>query len=289
MPHPPKRQLPYEVFGFNTGAAPNDTIRCRVRDQLCPFVQKTCIKFRKSTPEVKIGSCILGVPVDGSVRPVIICPVRFNSRNVFRPIEREFFPNAQTVNWVSEVGLGKSGVVDYVATVSTGGKISDFLCLETQAGGTTGTPWPAVEYYRKHLTLEGAPKPRYGINWANQFAKTMLQQIYKKGTVISSWGSGRKLVVVLQDVGLDYLRKQGGGISEHCEDHPIQFRPFSLHLDENNDQWILGPSAKKYSADMEGIRLALTSSTIRITEEEFLASISDKDKQKEIFQSDIPI
>ena len=43
----------------------------------------------------------------------------------------------------------------------------------------------------------------YGINWANEFMKTMMQQVYKKGKIIHSWG--RKIIFVVQDLAIDYL------------------------------------------------------------------------------------
>ncbi len=43
----------------------------------------------------------------------------------------------------------------------------------------------------------------YGLNWANEFMKTMMQQVYKKGQVIETWN--KKIVFVIQDVALEYL------------------------------------------------------------------------------------
>ncbi len=279
MPRPPNRKLPYEVFGFNTGAESNEEIRERIRLQRCPFIDAECVKFRKSEPEVKIGSCALGIKTDGGFQPVIICPERFRTSDVFNALEAEFFPSAERVYWVREVNLATIGSFDYVAIAAHSEIVisTNYICVEIQAAGTTGTPWGAIKHYRDNLSLDGAEPVTYGINWANEYIKTMMQQIYKKGSVISAWDRGRKIVIALQDIGMDYILKQGSGIRDHCENDPFQFRPFSMYIDAN-DQWALKPSEKKYSADLSGIVQSLSSTGEGNipAEEEFLLQIAKK-------------
>lgn len=44
-----------ELFGASTKSDANwDAM---VRDQRCPFLERTCLKIRKSDPEVAIGTC----------------------------------------------------------------------------------------------------------------------------------------------------------------------------------------------------------------------------------------
>jgi hypothetical protein len=75
--------------------------------------------------------------------------------------------------------------------------------VEFQAAGTTGTPWEAVLDFQKSRKFSKQTY-NYGINWANEFAKTMMQQVYKKGMVVESWN--KRIVFVMQDVGMEYLK-----------------------------------------------------------------------------------
>lgn len=251
----------------------------RIRLQRCPFIDAECVKFRKSEPVVRIGSCALGIKTGGGFQPVIVCPERFRTGDVFEALEAEFFPGAGEVSWVREVNLGTVGSFDYVAVAPRRGIdfSTDYVCVEIQAAGTIGTPWGAIKHYRENLSLDGVGPVNYGINWANEFIKTMMQQILKKGSVISSWGRGRKIVVVIQDLGMDYILKQGSGIREHRESDPFQFRPFSMRIDAG-DQWALKPSGKKFSADLRGIVKSMSSAGAgKIpAEEEFLLQIARK-------------
>lgn len=277
----PVGKIPYEIFGHSTGENVNETVKRHFQDQYCRFIGGECLKPRKSQPETKIGSCVLGYRVKGIDHPVIICPHRFEEDIVFRTIEEQYFPN-KNVKWVKEVQLGDRGSIDYVAAVPNGNKdLDDFLCVEFQAGGTTGTPWGGIEYFREKYTVEGMPDVRYGINWANEFIKTMMQQINKKGSLIEEWN--RQIVIVIQDVGMDYIRTQGGGIGDFDPEKTVQFLPFKL--DYMNCGWNLTPS-KLYSADMAGVREALLSSKsdTEITEEMFEKKILEKGERDRIWE-----
>ena len=48
-----------------------------VKEQQCPFLEKTCYKVRKSDPTISIGSCtvIYGRPPE----PIVICPTRLQA------------------------------------------------------------------------------------------------------------------------------------------------------------------------------------------------------------------
>ena len=133
--------------------------------------------------------------------PVIICPFRFLERSVFQSIHDKFFPQWQHYVWVKEVNMGVSGNVDYVAvkTDKEGKNPSDFFCVEFQANGTTGSPYSYVKDLLKYGHYKNAYT--YGLNWANEFMKTMMQQVYKKGQVIETWN--KKIVFVIQDVALE--------------------------------------------------------------------------------------
>ena len=102
--------------------------------------------------------------------------------------------------------MGSAGSIDYaLAKVKhvTPTKVEDFICIEFQAAGTTGTPWEAVLDFQQARQFTRR-NYEYGINWANEFAKAMMQQVYKKGMVVESWN--KRIVFVLQDVGMRYLK-----------------------------------------------------------------------------------
>ena len=192
-------KFPIEIFGHvytdMTVSAKNDR-KC----QYCPFLNRECVKPRKSEPQIKVGICSVGYKgkFSNQYDPVIICPFRFLDDVVFTSIKNKFFPSWKNVKWVKEVSMGVSGNVDYVAlkTNSTNTTAEDFFCVEFQANGTTGSPYP----YVKDLLANGKYEKKYqfGLNWANEFMKTMMQQVYKKGQVVSSWN--RKIIFVIQDI-----------------------------------------------------------------------------------------
>jgi len=272
--------IPIEIFGHYTGSPVTKRISHDFLNYHCPFLNSECRKFRKSTPKVKIGTCTLGY----KSRPVIVCPYRFDTVEVFDTIANEFIPSQhhKKVKWVKEVAIGKAGSVDYVATVYEDGAVKDFLCVEFQAGGTTGTPWQAIEEYKQHGKFL-SESYKYGINWANQYLKTMMQQVLKKGKIVSSWG--RHIVFVLQDVGMDYILQSGRGIkNRYDKGDPVQFFPFSLNFNEAQNRWILEPSGKMYSATLQGIQRILGGAEDMPTEDDFKHTIAGKGIKDGVFK-----
>ena len=191
--------------------------------------------------------------------PVIICPYRFLEGIVFQTIRERFFPDWKYVRWVKEVNMGVSGNIDYVAmkTDESGSSADDFFCVEFQANGTTGSPYPYVRdllengFYNKKYT--------FGLNWANEFMKTMMQQVYKKGQVISSWS--KKIVFVIQDVALKYLEKavDTSGLKENTND-PIHFITYRLEWNDENGKYCLVED-RWISTDLAGVNKILAGAT----------------------------
>ena len=174
---------------------------------------------------------------------------------MFRAIECRYFRGEKAI-WVPEVKLGDRGNIDYVAALPNGNHdLDDFICVEIQANGTTGTPWPQIEYFRNMYTMKGAPTSEYGFNSANEYTKTLTQQLLKKGVLIEKWN--KRIVVVIQDSGVDYIIRQGGGIRQYRQDDTVHFMPFSMHYQEH--KWELSLSEKEYSADIRGIIKSLMS------------------------------
>jgi hypothetical protein len=207
--------------------------------------------------------------------PVIICPQRFKEEIMFETLREKYLSHWTNIEWISEVNLGVGGSVDYVAiTKNKKGEIIDFLCVEIQAGGTTGSPYPAVIDLKNNAKY-AKQSYNYGINWANEFSKTMMQQAYKKGKIINHWK--RKIVFVLQDIAIDYLKTavDTNRLYSSKSNLPIDFCTFSLKW--NNPQWNLQFS-KIFSTDIEGINLMLGGAEVDSypTEQEFILNIIRK-------------
>lgn len=263
MPEPVIGKYPIEIFGYSYLDTSQRAVEAR-KNQYCPFLNNECKKPRKSEPDTKVGICTVGYKgrFMYTPQPVIICPYRFELDVIFELVERKQFGplGGDVVKWTSEVSLGTMGSVDFVGArlrkTSSGLRIDDFVCLEIQAAGTTGTPWPAV----RELTQSGQfSKDSYsfGINWANEFAKTMMQQAYKKGMIIEAWE--RKLVFAIQDVGLNYLQAvyNTSGLHPARKEDSIYFYTFKMSWEEESSSWVIEP-ATAWGTDTEGVRKILS-------------------------------
>jgi hypothetical protein len=286
MNEPLIEKFPTEVFGCPY-IGQNAKLHSALKQQYCKFIKKTCIKPRKSEPHIKVGICSLGYKGDfiDKYIPVIICPQRFKEEIMFETIREKYLSSWENIEWISEVNLGVGGSVDYVAVTKNEKKeIIDFLCVEIQAGGTTGTPYPAVEDLKKYGKYS-KQSYEYGINWANEFLKTMMQQAYKKGKIIDHWK--RKLVFVVQDIAIDYLKSavDTRGLIHSNPKLPVDFCTFSLIW--NNTQWGLKFS-NIYSTDVEGINLMLGGAIVDTypTEAEFISNIIKKGIQDGILEKE---
>jgi hypothetical protein len=286
MNEPPIEKFPTEVFGYPyTGQS--EKLHFALQQQYCRFIKGTCIKPRKSEPHIKVGICSLGYKGDFTDRhiPVVICPQRFKEEIMFETIRDKYLSHWTNIEWISEVNLGVGGSVDYVAiTKNKKGEIIDFLCVEIQAGGTTGSPYPAV-IDLKNNGRYSKQSYNYGINWANEFSKTMMQQAYKKGKIINHWK--RKLVFIVQDIAIDYLKSTAdtSRLLSSKLNFPIDFCTFSLKW--NQTQWNLIFS-NIYSTDIEGINLMLGGAEIDTypTEAEFILNIIKKGIQDGVLKKD---
>ncbi len=283
MPKPPLKKYPAEIFGYPY-TNNSDKVKAIRKAQHCPFLEGECKKPRKSEPHIKIGLCSVGYRVSKREHePVIICPHRFDLDVIFDTVvkyELNSIAEDEEVIWASEVSIGAAGSVDYVAAKIKNSletyHIQDFVCVELQAAGTTGSPWPAFlehKEYGKYLSDNYA----YGINWANEFAKTMMQQAYKKGTIVEHWG--KRLIFAIQDVGLEYLTNSydTSDLREAQSSDPIHFYTFKMFWDEDKTGWNLRLD-KRLSTNTEGIRkiLAGQSKETFLTVEEFISNIQRK-------------
>lgn len=259
MKEPQFTRHPTEIFGYPF-TNKSSVAQAAREDEFCPFLNGKCKKPRKSHPEVKLGTCTLGYKANflEKVTPVIVCPHRFEEPSIYNTIKELYFgnlPDDYQIKWASEVSCGEAGSIDFVAAKIKGEKIEDFLCVEVQTAGTTGTPWPAIVDFKQTGSFQKKAY-KYGINWANQFIKTMMQQVYKKGMVMTSWG--KKIVFVIQDVGLAYIQSatDAQDLHEVRDNDAIHFCTFRMVWDENSKSWQL-EFDKQLSTDIEGVRKIL--------------------------------
>lgn len=282
-------RFPTEIFGHPFVDHGDDAKRA-LDNQTCPFLSEICKKPRKSEPAVKVGVCSVGYKGSflDEFRPIIICPHRLVGNNeVFETIERLYMQaDSGPVKWVSEVNLGVGGSVDYVAVKldESGEMIADFVCVEFQAAGTTGTPWLAVQEFKANRAFSQSGY-KYGINWANEFIKTMMQQVYKKGRVIENWNGNKKIVFVVQDVAIEYLRSavDTSGLREARDEDSIHFVAFGMEW-QSGLGWRLVHKGS-FSADLEGVNRIIAGAAARDfpTEEIFRGNIYSKGKASGLF------
>lgn len=276
-------RYPIEVFCSDFESHTEKTILDR-RQQYCRYVKETCLKPRKSEPQIKVGICSVGAIVSRSsdICPVIICPHRFKEEAMFETIRQKYLSNWKNVKWIQEVNIGVGGSVDYVAVeVDKDDIVKDFLCVEIQAAGTTGSPYPYVRELLETGCYSGK-RYNYGINWANEFSKTMMQQAFKKGKIVESWN--RKIVFVVQNLAMEYLQTASdcSKLENSNQLLPVDF--CSFRLEWNVNRWEL-----KYdnirSTSVEGISLMLGGAKVNEypTEEEFIKNIMKKGLADGIF------
>lgn len=238
MDEPTIKKYPTEIF-CHAFVNNSEEAKIALQQQYCAFIKGTCTKPRKSEPHIKVGVCSVGYK--GSFTkdflPVIICPHRFREDIVFKTIRNKYLSHWTNIEWVSEVTIGVGGNIDYVAvTKNDKGEIEDFLCVEFQAGGTTGSPWQAILDYKKDGRFL-KDSYAYGINWANEFMKTMMQQVYKKGKIIDFWK--HKIIFIVQDIAIDYLRYavDAKDLRQQDNSDPIHFCTFKMKWQDT--KWVL--------------------------------------------------
>lgn len=278
-------KYPIEVFGYSYNDNSPEAIRAR-KIQYCPFLKRECTKPRKSEPHIKVGICSLGYKGSflNRFEPVIVCPFRFLEDIVFTSIHDRFFPDWDNYTWVKEVNMGVSGNVDYVAikTNIQGDQATDFYCVEFQANGTTGSPYPYVKDLLRYGEYQGIYN--FGLNWANEFMKTMMQQVYKKGQVVETWG--KRIVFVIQDVALEYLESavDTSDLRQNIDDI-VHFMTYKMIWNEKENKYKLETS-RWVSTDLNGINKILAGANPNqyLTKQDFLNNAIRKGKEDDVLK-----
>lgn len=176
--------------------------------QYCPFINKKCVKVRKSESTVSIGTCTVAYGKNNN--SVIICPHRLVENNqIFLDCIHllSLHEPGNELHIIPEISI-PGGSVDYVFASVKNGKIKDFAGIELQTLDTTGSVWGYRQAFLESKGLKQADFDKnatFGMNW-KMTAKTILVQMHHKITTFENLN--KHLVLVLQDCLMNYMKKE---------------------------------------------------------------------------------
>jgi hypothetical protein len=245
-----------ELYGFPTfGRSDWKTI---VNHQHCPFLDRKCLKNRKSEPDITIGTCTMIYGRNN--RPVLICPFRLLERSqIFTDCVHllKLHEPGNELRIVAELAV-PGGSIDYCLVSTRNAKARDFVGIELQTLDTTGTVWPERQrFLQRHKVRvkrkDAASDRSFGMNW-KMTAKTILVQLNHK--IATFEHLGKRLVLVLQDQLLAYMRRQFS--FEHIkgvrDGDAMQFHSYELQRDRDGYSLQL---IERVSTDTAGIAMCL--------------------------------
>jgi hypothetical protein len=131
-----------ELFGLAATETSAKRWQAVVGKQRCPFLDRKCLKVRKSQPNISIGAC--SVRYGRENKDVLICPYRFLQRKqVFTDCLQllTLHQPGNELHLIPEVSI-PGGNVDYFLASVNNGKVKDFVGIELQTIDSTGTIWP---------------------------------------------------------------------------------------------------------------------------------------------------
>jgi hypothetical protein len=221
-----------EIFGKSTGLRRQANWKAIVSREWCPYLDRKCIKVRKSRPDTSIGTC--SVLYGREKRPIIICPFRLlERRQIFIDCLHllSLHEPGNELHIVPEMSV-PGGSVDYFIASAYDRKVIDFVGVELQTVDTTGTVWPARQRCLQDMGVDVVAKEAessktYGMNW-KMTAKTTLIQLHHKVRTFEDLG--KHLVLVIQDRLLDYLRGQFqfSHLKAARTGHPMHFHSYEI-------------------------------------------------------------
>jgi hypothetical protein len=192
-----------ELFGLS--AASENNWGHALELQSCPYLERKCVKTRKSQPETSIGTCSVAYGGQG----IIICPHRLlERRQVFidclHLLTRHEPGNELHV--IAEIGI-PGGNVDYILASTRDSKIIDFVGIELQTLDTTGSVWSERQLFLRErgLQIPEEAHKTFGMNW-KMTAKTILVQLHHK--IETFQHLGRHLALVVQSPLETYMRRE---------------------------------------------------------------------------------
>jgi hypothetical protein len=195
-----------ELFGISTTTKQN--WKSVVEKRWCPFLDRLCLKNRKSSPEILIGTC--AVAYGKKKHAMVICPHRLLER-------RQIFTDCIHLLTLHEPGnefhivpevTVPGGSVDYFLASVHNRKVKDFVGIELQTLDTTGTVWPERQRFLQGVGLRVAQedaecRDSFGMNW-KMTAKTILLQLHHK--IETFEGLNKHLVLVVQRPLVEYIQ-----------------------------------------------------------------------------------
>ncbi len=274
-----------EFFNFSTST--QQDWKNIVDSQHCGYLQKKCLKNRKSQADIAIGTCTVNYGT--SNQNIIICPHRLlEKRKIFIDCIHllTLHQPGNELHIVSEINL-PGGSVDYFLVSTQKNKVKDFVGIELQTLDTTGTVWPERQRFlqSKNISVNdldsNSTKP-FGMNW-KMTAKTILVQLHHKIDTFEHLS--KHLVLVVQDCMLDYMKK------EFSFDHIVpsrigdsmQFHSYSLEQSDNKLYTI--NLSNRLSTDSNGISKCLgLQAQANIELEHIVKLIESKINDKTLFQ-----
>ena len=248
-----------ELFGITASRKRPADWASIVARQHCPFLNRKCIKVRKSTPEISIGTCTVRYGI--SAIPVVICPKRFlERRQVFMDCVHllGLHEPGNELHVVPEVTV-PGGSVDYFLASSSRRRVVDFVGIELQTLDSTGTIWPERQRFLEGVGLrvdssDTESTKAFGMNW-KMTAKTILVQLHHKLETFQA--INRHLVLVVQDVLLSYMRREFAFDHVHTPGlagDPLHFHSYRMDNRLGDLRLVL---AERASTDAAGVAACL--------------------------------
>lgn len=197
-----------ELYGTSTRLKEKVDWFSITEQQFCPYLNRICVKSRKSSPNITIGTC--SVDYSRKHKWLMICPHRLLEK------DKIFFDclhlltlhePGNELHAVQEVKI-PGGSVDYFLVSARGAKVKDFVGIELQTIDTTGTVWPERQrFLHKHSIKVNSSdvnsNKTFGMNW-KMTCKTILVQLHHKIKTFEA--INKHLVLSLQDHLMDYMR-----------------------------------------------------------------------------------
>lgn len=199
-----------ELFGTPAGTKEEENWSSILNRQWCPYLNRKCIKVRKSQPDISIGTC--SVLYGEDAKPVIICPFRLlERRQIFTDCLHllTLHEPGNELHIIPEISI-PGGSVDYFLASVKNEKVQDFAGIELQTLDTTGSVWPERQRFVKSLGLHAVREDiesykTFGTNW-KMTAKTILVQLHHKIQTFEH--INKHLILVIQDHLLSYLQRE---------------------------------------------------------------------------------
>ncbi len=277
-----------ELFGVSTSSSSKKNWKQIAAKRWCPFLDRLCLKNRKSSPHILIGTCaVLHVK---EALPIVICPHRLlERRQIFTDCLHllTLHEPGNELHIVPEIAL-PGGSVDYFVASVAGSRVKDFVGVELQTLDSTGTVWPERQRFLDSVgvkvpTSDVRRQASFGMNW-KMTAKTTLVQLHHKIETFEN--TNRKLVLVIQDSLLNYM--QANFAFGHMSEPPRQGDSMHLHayrfaLTASGD-WRL-ELAKRLSTDVEGVGQAIgLQVTAKVELKTILAQLESKISSRTLFK-----